>query len=179
MGRVQAENAQPERIRFRLNPLQRALPLVGGFIGLGAAQLGIWAQDGSRPDPYLVPAVTAWAALLLLALVIPTRFGITLTPSAAIVHNLRRRTIPWADIQAIQIEPLLGSRTVVLHEASGRRTRLRAPITGPLSWDRRFEEKFHTIGQWWLAHRGPDWTPLPPPGAPWGGPTAPGGGPRG
>ncbi|MGH1554427.1 hypothetical protein ACRAWF_28255 [Streptomyces sp. L7] len=98
------------------------------------------------------------------------RFGITLTPSAVVVHNLRRRTIPWPDIQAVQPESLLGTTTIVLYEANGRRTRLRAPSTGFPARDRHFEEKFHTIGTWWLAHRGPDWTPFPPRPA-W--PTAP------
>ncbi|MCX5235545.1 hypothetical protein OG824_10015 [Streptomyces prunicolor] len=39
--------------------------------------------------------VAFWAVLLLLGSVLPSRFGITLTPSAAVVHNVRRRTIPW------------------------------------------------------------------------------------
>ena len=66
------------------------------------------------------------------------------------------------DIQAIQPESLLGTTTIVLCEANGRRTRLRAPSTGFLAWDRHFEQKFHTIGTWWLTHRGPGWTPVPP-----------------
>jgi hypothetical protein len=78
---------------------------------------------------------------------------------------------------SVQIESLFGSRTVVIYEAGGRRTRLRAPITGFLSWDRRFEEKFHTIGRWWLDHRGPDGAPVPPPKAQWGGPPASDGNP--
>ncbi|MHB9860539.1 hypothetical protein [Streptomyces sp. YIM S03343] len=108
-------------------------------------------------------------------LIIPAPPGITLTPSAAIVRRVRKRTIPWSNVQAIQVESYAGSRTVVIYEAGGRRTRLRAPITGFLSWDRGFEEKFHTIGRWWLAHRGPDWVPVPPPWAAWWlGPPVPG-----
>lgn len=94
-------------------------------------------------------------SVLILPLVFLTRwFGVTLTPDEAIVHNLRRRRIAWRDIQTIQAERLFGNRIVVLYEASGRRTRLRAPLSGFLNWDRRFEEKFDAIGQRWSTHRG-------------------------
>jgi len=83
--------------------------------------------------------------------------GITLTADTAIVHNIRRRRIAWANVQGIQIEPYMGCRTIVIYEANGRRTRLRTPTVGFLNWDKRFDEKYHTIGQWWLAHRGEDW----------------------
>ena len=46
-----------------------------------------------------------------------------------------------------------GSRTIVIYEFSGRRTRLRVPATGFLFWDRHFEEKYHAVGEWWLEHR--------------------------
>jgi hypothetical protein len=84
--------------------------------------------------------------------------GITLTPDEAIVHTFRRRRIQWRDVQHIQIEKSMGSRVIVIYEESTRRTQLRAPISGFLYRDKRFEEKFHTIGQWWLAHQGADWT---------------------
>lgn len=121
--------------------------------------------------------LVVWGVLLPLLLITSRSFGVTLTPAAAVVHNFRRRPIQWSDVQAIQIESLLGSRTVVIYEAGGRSTRLRAPSTGFLSWDRGFEEKFHTIGRWWLDHRGPDWTPVPPPWMLRGGPPASTGGP--
>jgi len=71
-------------------------------------------------------------SVLILPLVFLTRwFGVTLTPDEAIVHNLRRRRIAWRDIQTIQAERLFGNRIVVLYEASGRRTRLRAPLSVP------------------------------------------------
>ncbi|MGW0824692.1 hypothetical protein [Streptomyces sp. NPDC002845] len=114
-----------------------------------------------------VGLVVLWIAVLVLGVLLPFYFGVTLTSSAAVVHGLRRRTILWSDVQAIQVESIMGTRTVVIHEAGGRRTRLRAPTTGFLAWDRRFEEKFHVIGRWWLDHRGTDWTPVPPPRAWW------------
>ncbi|WP_406434502.1 hypothetical protein [Streptomyces sp. NBC_01589] len=91
------------------------------------------------------------------------------------MHSLRRRTIQWSNVQAIRVERVQALQTVVIYEAGGRRTRLRAPITGFLNWDREFEEKFRTIGRWWLDYRGPDWTPVPLPGAQWSSPLAPDG----
>lgn len=67
----------------------------------------------------------------------------------------------------------MGIRTIVLHEANGRGTELRAPTAGFLSWDRHFEKKFHTTETWWQTHRGPDWTPIPPPPAWWNTPPTP------
>lgn len=161
----------PERIRYRLTRPQRLLPTLPGFVAATFSQTLFWL-DGGPIDPALVPGLLIWGVLLPLALITTRSFGVTLTPSAAIAHNLRRRTIQWSDVQAIQIESLLGSRTVVIYEAGGRHTRLRAPMTGFLSWDRGFEEKFHTIGRWWLDHRGPDWVPVPPPAVWWSGPPA-------
>ncbi|MEW1776216.1 hypothetical protein [Streptomyces sp. NPDC086777] len=176
MGESQAAATPPDHIRYRLTPLQRLLPVLPGFVVVVPSQVLLLLNDGSLASA-LVPGLVIWGVLLPLALIASRRFGVTLTPTAAVVHNFRRRTVPWANVQAIQISSLLGSRTVVIYEAGGRQTRLRAPMTGFLSWDRDFEEKFHTVGRWWLQHRGPDWVPVPPPGAWWGGPPASNGNP--
>ncbi|MFE7712274.1 hypothetical protein ACFU6I_42485 [Streptomyces sp. NPDC057486] len=159
MGRPQSQGLPPECIRYRLTPLQRLLPMLPAAVIMPAFQVSIWL-DGGPVGPPLTSVVLPFVLLIALR-----PFGITLTQSAAVVHNLTRRTIPWADVQAIQVESFFGARTVVIYEAGGRRTRLRAPITGFLNWDRTFEEKFHVIGRWWLYHRGPDWAPGPPPRA--------------
>ena len=169
MEQSQVATVPPERIRYRLTRLQRLLPVLPSVVLVMAFQVLIW-WDGGPFGPLLVSGLLIWGVLPVLITSLP--FGVTLTPSAAIVRNLRRRTIQWSNVQAIQMESFFGSRTVVIYEAGGRCTRLRAPITGFLSWDRSFEEKFHTIGRWWLDHRGPDWAPVPPPGAQWGGPPA-------
>lgn len=171
MERTQVAAVPQKRIRYRLTRSQRLLPVLPGFAVALPSQILFWL-DGEPAGPGLVPGLLIWGVLLPLVLIASRSFGVTLTPSEAVAHNLRRRTIPWSDVQAVQIESLLGSRTVVIYEAGGRRTRLRAPTTGFLSWDRGFEEKFHTIGRWWLDHRGPDWVPVPPPGVWWGGPPA-------
>ncbi|MCX4508989.1 hypothetical protein OHA27_01460 [Streptomyces sp. NBC_01619] len=165
--RAQAEASPPERIRYGLTPFQRVLPFLPLAV-LGVVIEVIEVMDWMRGEPYSAGAANpfwVWIAMPWLPMIVFPRHGITLTPSAAVVHNLRRRTIPWSDVQGVQAESSLGQRTVVIYEATGRRTRLRAPVTGILCWDRRFEEKFHAIERWWLAHRGPDWAPVPPPWA--------------
>ncbi|MFD5517546.1 hypothetical protein [Streptomyces sp. NPDC127066] len=153
----------PEEIRFRPGVWQRVLPLLPMTMALGFdAFLRV-------VSPVPRPAFDAWFLFLWIVsvptlLVASSFFGITLTPSAARVHGLRRRTVPWASVQSVRVEQIMGGRVVALYEADGRRTRLRAPFTGFLQRDRRFEEKFHVIGQWWLAHRGTDRVPVPPPG---------------
>ncbi|WP_326608285.1 hypothetical protein OG930_44200 [Streptomyces sp. NBC_01799] len=132
-----------------------------------------WTPTGAE----IAESLGMWVAALFVLLVLGQYFGVTLTESTAIVHNLRRRTIQWSNVQAIRVERVQGAQTIVIYEAGGRRTRLRAPITGFLSWDRGFEEKFRTIGRWWLDHRGPDWAPVLLPGAQWSGPLAPDGNP--
>lgn len=164
-----------ERIRYRLTRLQRLLPVAPSIVMVTAFQALLWL-DGGPFGPVLVTGLLMWGVLPMVVLAL-TPFGVTLTPSAAIVHNLRRRTIPWSNVQAIQIESLLGSRTIVIYEGGGRRTRLRAPITGFPIWDRSFEEKFDTIGRWWLDHHSAGWTPVPPPAVPWDGPPASDGNP--
>ncbi|MEU6535675.1 hypothetical protein [Streptomyces sp. NPDC047000] len=165
----------PENIRYRPTLLQLMLPVLPSTVFFTAVAISS-LQDGGMFRP-LRFAVVIWAVVLVLGLATSRPLGIALTPSAAVVRVFRRRTIPWADVQAICVESQFGSRIVVIYEASGRVTRLRAPITGWLKWDRRFEEKFHTIGGWWLDHRGPDWVPVPPPGARRGGSPASDGNP--
>jgi hypothetical protein len=80
--------------------------------------------------------------------------GVTLSRAALTVDGLRPRVIPWPDIAGISLERRWGGTVVVVDETSGRRTRLRAPTTGLLGWDRGFEAKYRTIGEWYLALRG-------------------------
>ncbi|WP_405669428.1 hypothetical protein [Streptomyces sp. NBC_00055] len=130
-----------------------------------------------RTGSEIAESLGRWAALSLVLLILGQYLGVTLTESRAIVHSLRRRTIQWSNVQAICVERFQGVQTVVIYEAGGRRTRLRAPITGFPSWDRGFEEKFRTIDRWWLDHRGPDWAPVLVPEVQWGGPPVPDGDP--
>jgi len=149
-------------IRYRMTLAQRVGSVLPVVVVMGIATTVLALSGGLYPGD--VRDTGTFAAALLVVASVPRRDGVALTPSAAIVYGWRRRTIAWSRIQSIQVESMFGERAVVLYEAGGRRTRLRAPSSTPLiAWDSKFEEKFHTIGQWWLGHRGADWAPVPPP----------------
>lgn len=151
-----------ERVRFRPTWYQRLAPLLPGALLVTSLTIAAPLLSPHPAGPDFTFAAAVWLAMPA-ALLLSARFGVTLTPTAAVVHNPRRRTIPWADVQGIWIESGRGVRRVVICEAGGRITTLRAPATGALYQDAAFEEKFRTIGEWWLRHRGPQWTPLPQP----------------
>ncbi|WP_159064505.1 hypothetical protein [Streptomyces olivochromogenes] len=148
------------RVRYRAS-WQQSLPL--GLI-LGAAMLMqlsnplLWAHQ--RPGLPGLPFDSRVLAMVLLFFVslelwVLSRYvGVTLTSEAVVVHNLRRRTIPWANVAEVAVEPFTGGRRVVLYETDGRRTPLRMPSSGFLSRDRRFDDKVATIRSWWLANGG-------------------------
>jgi hypothetical protein len=90
-------------------------------------------------------------------------YGIDLTPQHAIVRSFRRRNIPWREIQeVISHKKSNGTSFVALILENGESVILRAPNSG---WDRvdaQYEEDVHYIDQYWLAHRGESWHPVPP-----------------
>ncbi|MGW0424650.1 hypothetical protein [Streptomyces sp. NPDC003015] len=176
MEQSQVVARPPERIRYRSTLLQSVLPVLPILVIVWGTK--VWEWMSWKPvGADMADSFGLWGATLLVLLIAGQYFGVTLTESTAIVHNLRRRTIQWSNVQAICLEGFRGAQTVVIYEAGGRRTRLRAPITGFLCRDRGFEEKFHTIGRWWQDHRGPDWTPVPLPAAQLSGPPVPHGNP--
>ncbi|MDX3235629.1 hypothetical protein PV392_08010 [Streptomyces sp. ME03-5709C] len=126
----------------------------------------------TSPGPDLAFPAAVWLAVPV-GLLASARVGVTLTPSAVLVHDLRRGAIRWADVQDIRVESHMRVRQVVIHAPDGRLIRLRAPVTGCVYRDPAFEERFRTIGEWWVRHRGPGWSPgrgdateLPPPAGP-------------
>jgi len=141
------------RLRFRPSRAVKA-----SFIAIVAMDVFL-AIMSTRRDFW--PPMFMGAVLTLEYSYLCFSVGITLTADTAIVHSFHRRKIKWADIQCVQIEKYMGNRTIAIYEADGCRTRLRAPVSGFLAPDDRFEEKFHTIGRWWLSHRGTDWTEGP------------------
>ncbi|MET8287304.1 hypothetical protein AB0M86_15850 [Streptomyces sp. NPDC051639] len=152
-----------DRVRYRAS-WQQSLPL-GLILGvIVLTQLSnplLWEHHrsgltGLTGLPF-EPRVLAMVPLLLVTLelwVLGHYVGVTLTPEAVVVHNLRRRTIPWTDVAEVAVEPVTGGRRVVLYETGGRRTPLRMPSSGFLSPDRRLDDKVATIRGWWLAHGG-------------------------
>ncbi|MCX5317845.1 hypothetical protein [Streptomyces sp. NBC_00154] len=178
MEQSQVEAMPPERIRYRYTRLQHVLPVLPLLFVIWGTKVWDW-MTWKPAGAEIAESFGMWGAMLFVLLITGQYFGVTLTESTAIVHSLRRRTIQWSNVQAIRIERFQGAQIVVIYEAGGRRTRLRAPITGFLCWDRGFEEKFDTIGRWWLDHRGPDWAPVLLPGAQLSGPPVPDGNPFG
>lgn len=163
---VSGDTSSRQEIRYRQTVWQRTMPFaIIPILSCAEAANQIWgpqppaADTASTANDHLTVVITsvsiALCLLILIVDVVQTRsFGITLTPTEAHVHGLRRRTIRWSDVRAVTTEKTLGTRSVILYQAD-RRTRLRAPITGFLIRDRDFERKYHTIGQWWLDHRDP------------------------
>lgn len=130
-----------DRVRYRAS-WQQSLPL-GLILGvIVLTQLSnplLWEhhRSGLTGLPF-EPRVLAMVPLLLVTLelwVLGHYVGVTLTPEAVVVHNLRRRTIPWTDVAEVAVEPVTGGRRVVLYETGGRRTPLRMPSSGFLSPD--------------------------------------------
>ncbi|MFI1096304.1 hypothetical protein [Streptomyces sp. NPDC020917] len=145
------------RLRYRASRLQRLVGAAPPLCVLTAmsANLIQWHGSPGAAGPPLWVWVQFIALLVLFVLVSWAQgwwFGITLTPRDAVVHGLRRRTIPWTRVADVRAEPFAGGRRVVLYETDGRRTPLRMPSTAMLSWDRAFEAKAATIRAWWLRH---------------------------
>ncbi|MET7987697.1 hypothetical protein [Streptomyces sp. NPDC005281] len=148
------------RVRYRAT-WQQALPLslsLGAVVLMQLSNPLLWEHQRpglpglpfeSRPLALVLPFF-----ILLELWVLSRHVGVTLTPDAAVVHNLRRRTIPWTNMADVAVEPFFGGRRVVFYETDGRRTPLRIPNTAFLSRDRRFDEKVATIRGWWLANGG-------------------------
>lgn len=146
-------------VEFRMTVLQRLMPMASAVIGCVLALAAVQLMGEPTSFDAILHGLAAPLIGALIGTLAPPTYRITLSPHMAQVRNLRRRTIYWSDVQVIRIEKQFTNRTIVIYEADGRKTRLRAPVTGFLVWDRRFEEKFHVIGQWWLDFRGPDWQP--------------------
>ena len=121
-----------------------------------------WIASRTHP-PSNLPAA-AWVSYLAIALAflaVDHWYGITLTPDEAVIHSLGNTRIRWANVQGITQESYAGVRRIIVWTDDGRRVRLRAPVMPfPRIGRRKFDEAFHTIGRWWLAHRGPAWEPI-------------------
>lgn len=144
---------QPPVLKFRLTVGQRLSVLFGPLVGFGLGELIGWLIFGGLPPGEMLRGQLGVPVGWCLGLLIGRNFGTDLTPEFIDVHGLRERRIPWNRIVGIHIEKTALGRRVVIYEYDGRRTRLRAPINAFLSWDKHFEEKFHTIERQWAAAR--------------------------
>lgn len=145
------EDPAPVRIR----PVWWAsLSRTGVFLLLATDQLLF-----HRADQGWLVAVEVGIFVLLAT--IPLRNGLTLTGTAAVLRRTRVRRIAWSDVQGVHLEPSWRGWLLVLSTATER---IALPeLSASTSRGRaRVERSYHLIGQWWLAHRGPEWAPRPP-----------------
>ena len=142
------------RIRSTFTQWLWLLVAVVGAIALTQAGLALVFDDAPAQTRQLFVSVATFAVVWAAITALVFRWqGVTLAPDGLHVHSLRPRTILWADIAWLSTQRLLGATYVIVWEASGRWTRLRAPTTGLLAWDRDFEDKCRTIGTWQQAMR--------------------------
>lgn len=139
-------SGRPPKVRIRVSAWARyglltaAVVLLIASILLRSSPWRIWTSDASS-FAVIYGLGACW-------------FGITLTPTTAVVNGFRRRRVPWSDVRAVTQEDFLGGRRIVLWTTTGRRIVVRYPVVDFSGLGRtRFEAGFHTIGQWWLAYR--------------------------
>ena len=129
---------------------------ITGFLFVLAASRG---RDGNplglAPFWPLGPVVVAVALWTL-------TWGVDLTPESANLRGIRRRSIPWEEVQAVVRYKLMGSSMVRLILEHGKPVLLQAPTRVWGLGGAAYEQDFHRIEQWWLAHRGASWRPVRP-----------------
>jgi hypothetical protein len=128
----------------------------GLFIGLAASH----ATGGDQLG--LVPFWLAGAGVIVAQSLWALTWGVDLTPESANLRGVRRRSIPWQEVQAVLRVEVMGSRMVQLVPEKGKPVTLRAPTSLWGLGGAAFERDFHRIGQWWLDHRGESWRPVRP-----------------
>ena len=118
---------------------------------------------------YWLLTIAPLYAITILVLSLPARVELGETTLVLRSPLRRRRVLHWRNIQCILVDQRGTRRRVAVYrdDPDGHRTILPAPFTTFLGNDPRFEEKFHLIGQTWLANRGDDWVELPPPRPSW------------
>jgi hypothetical protein len=89
-------------------------------------------------------------------------WGVDLTPESVNLRGVRRRSIPWQEVQAVLRYEQVGQARVQLIPEEGKPITLRAPTRLWGMGGAGYERDFHRIGQWWLAHRGESWRPVRP-----------------
>ena len=166
--RPQPSEGEP-RIRYRATWPQRLMLAGPVLCWMPFMYLNMMVRPPDLPGQPLWLRVEAWVLPVLLVLSVWMHgwwFGVTLTPRVVTVYNLRRRTIAWTRVAAVEVEHFRGGgRRVVLYETDGCRTPLRMPSTAFLATDRQFEAKAAAIRDWWLTHGGIDHSALDSVGA--------------
>ncbi len=134
-------------LAYRLTSRQRLLYYIAGAVMF--LTVGLQLTTGAPP--------IFWGAVGLLwggVLVLMSTCGATIDGTGVHLRGLTRQTVPWEQIQDVEVSPVLGSQQVRLRLAGGGTKRLRAPITGPLQRDPEFDGKVATIRHWWQHYSG-------------------------
>lgn len=154
------EDADVTPVRIRTAPRDWAVLLIPAALQLGLAVF--WATTvGGQWWPIALIWLVAACVYVAEASWIRT-FGVVLTPHIAHVRGVRRRSVPWQDVQAVIRHRRAGTWCVQLIVDSGRPVTLRAPTTYWGIGRAQYDRDFHRIGQWWLSHRGQSWSPTRP-----------------
>jgi len=120
------------------------------------APLGVAAVSG-----YFDRFYQGLLALFVLGAVFDCKVStVTLTPEGLRSWPARRQ-VRWADVPTVTVARSFGGRQVIVWVDGQRRVVLSPSRSWGRFGDDRFDRDFHTIGRWWLAHRGPDGTPAP------------------
>lgn len=142
---------------------QRMILLVTGVVLTAAGALGLALG--------FTPAGLVTGPIFLALGLYAANFAAVLAPHGITVKGLTTQRFAWGEIAAVEAKSLLGGRHVRLTLVSGRKVRMRVPISAPLQRDPEFDAKVATIWQWWQAGIAAtqQWhpqTPVPPQG-PW------------
>jgi hypothetical protein len=143
----------------RLRPSRGATLFIPAFaLGTSLFDLFLELQNQHHPAELKLFALV-WVPIILLGGFTTTWFGVNLTSDELVVHNLRRKNVPWSKVQAITTESAGSGWRAVVWTEDGTRIPLRAPSAPFRRRSARFERQFAQLGDWWLDHRGPDWQP--------------------
>lgn len=133
-------------IRMGLSFGQRTPYLIGGGLMTVGGVANI-VFDGVPTS--LVPGVA-----MIVVFFASARWGAVLTSHGLTAKGFTTRHFAWPEIMEVEVSKFLGTQTVRLTLANGKRTRLRAPISGWGGHDPEFPAKSYTIWQWWIAATG-------------------------
>jgi hypothetical protein len=146
-----------------------------GTAGLHAAvtiavPLLIFKPQSRGASPADLPIAVAVTVLVLGFLVAMQRRNIVVIGFGwlKVRSGYRTHTIPAADIQAVTLDRVLGSRVVTVWIRTGKARRASAAGRTDGVFRQHFERDWRRIGDWWLASRGTDWQPGVPQWWPYG-----------
>lgn len=147
--------ARPMADVLRYRPGWRQLPWFAGLFPV----LLVATHEGPFTLGYVLLVTALLAVTVAVCAATRTGSGVDLRPDALVVHGLRSRVVLWSSVSAVYASTLLGIRVVYV-VVDGRTRMLRAPTHTPfLAPDKDFDAKVSTIVDYWVARRGPAWTP--------------------